>query len=83
MYSFSVQWYSMLRVLRPPDPLQEFLGPEAPKVPPRVSHGVSPQLENGRNTASTVLFRKRELTEFCAKLAEFYEKLGEFAWPRK
>ena len=26
-----------------------------------------------------VLLRKRELTEFCAKLGEFCEKLGEFA----
>ena len=34
---------------------------------------------NGRNTVSSVLFRKRELTEFCSKLGEFWEKLGEFA----
>ena len=37
-------------------------------------------LGNGRNTVSrVVLFRKRELTEFCGKLGEFCEKLGEFA----
>ena len=35
-------------------------------------------LGNGRNTVSRVLFRKRELTEFCGKLGEFCEKLGEF-----
>ena len=28
-------------------------------------------LGNGRNTVSRVLFRKRELTEFCLKLGEF------------
>ena len=27
---------------------------------------------------SRVLFRKRELTEFCAKLSETCEELGEF-----
>ena len=27
-----------------------------------------------------VLFRRRELTEFCGKLGEFCEKLGEFAF---
>ena len=32
---------------------------------------------NGRNTVSRVLFRRRELTEFCGKLGEFCEKLGE------
>ena len=37
------------------------------------------RLGNGRNTVSRVLFRKRELTEFCGKLGEFWEKLGEFA----
>ena len=36
-------------------------------------------LGNGRNTVSRVLSRKRELTEFCCKLGEFREKLGEFA----
>ena len=30
-------------------------------------------LLNGRNTVSRVLFRKRELTEFCGKLAELCE----------
>ena len=29
------------------------------------------------------LFRKRELTEICAKLAEFCQKLGEFALAHK
>ena len=38
---------------------------------------------NGRNTVSRVLFRKRELTEFCSKLGEFREKLGEFALAHK
>ena len=37
-------------------------------------------LGNGRNTVSRVLFRRRELTEFCGKLGEFCEKLGEFAF---
>ena len=37
-------------------------------------------LGNGRNTVSRVLFRKRELTEFCGKLGEFCQKLGEFAF---
>ena len=36
-------------------------------------------LGNGRNTVSRVLFRKKKLTEFCAELGEFWEKLGEFA----
>ena len=40
-------------------------------------------LGNGRNTVSSVLFRKRELTEFCGKLGEFCEKLGEFALAHK
>ena len=35
--------------------------------------------EIGRNTVSRVLFRKRELTEFCSKSGEFCEKLGELA----
>ena len=38
---------------------------------------------NGRNTDSRVLFRKRELTEFCGKLGEFCEKLGEFEFTHK
>ena len=38
---------------------------------------------NGRNTVSRVLFRKRELTEFCGKLSEFCEKLGEFLFTHK
>ena len=38
---------------------------------------------NGRNTVSGVLFRRRELTEFCGKLGEFCEKLGEFAFAHK
>ena len=36
-----------------------------------------------RATVSRVLFRKRELTEFCVKLAEFCEKLGEFVLAHK
>ena len=40
-------------------------------------------LGNGRNTVSRVLFRRRELTEFCGKLGEFCEKLGEFAFAHK
>ena len=37
-------------------------------------------LGNGQNTVmGGVLFWKSELTEFCAKLSEFYEKLAEFA----
>ena len=38
---------------------------------------------NGRNTVSGVLLRKRELTEFCGKLGEFHEKLGEFTLTHK
>ena len=38
---------------------------------------------NGWNTVSRVLFRKRELTEFCGKLGEFCQKLGEFAFAHK
>ena len=38
---------------------------------------------NGRNTVSRVLFRRRELTEFCGKLGDFCEKLGEFAISHK
>ena len=37
---------------------------------------------NGRNTVSRVLFRKRELTEFCGKLGRFCEELGEFVDPQ-
>ena len=37
-----------------------------------------PKVGKGRNTVSGVLFRKRELTEFCAKLGEFCKKLSEF-----
>ena len=40
-------------------------------------------ISNGRNTVSRVLFRKRELTEFLGKLAEFCNKLGEFAFAYK
>ena len=32
------------------------------------------------NTVLRALFRKRELTEFCSKLAEFCKKLGEVAF---
>ena len=39
-----------------------------------------PTLGNGRNTVSRVLFRRRELTEFCGKLGEFCDKLGESLW---
>ena len=42
-----------------------------------------PKLGNGRNTVSRVLFRKRELTEFCGKLGELCVKLGEFALAHK
>ena len=35
-------------------------------------------LGNKQNTVSWVLFRKRELTEFCGELGEFCEKLGKF-----
>ena len=45
--------------------------------------GSAPMLGNGRNTVSRVLFRKRELTEFCGKLGEFCEKLSEFAVTHK
>ena len=41
------------------------------------------KIGNGRNTVSRVLFRKRELTEFCGKLGEFCEKLDEFALAQK
>ena len=41
------------------------------------------QVGNGRNTVSRVLFRRRELTEFCGKLGEFREKLGEFCLAHK
>ena len=37
----------------------------------------------GRNTVSRVLFRRRELTEFCGKLGEFRVKLGEFVLAHK
>ena len=36
-----------------------------------------------RNAVSNVLFRERELTEFCGKLGEFCKKLGEFALAHK
>ena len=43
-----------------------------------------PMIGNGRNTVSRALFRKRELTEFCSKLGEFWEKkLDEFALAHK
>ena len=35
------------------------------------------------NTVSRVLFRERELTEFCGKLGEFPVKLGEFSLAHK
>ena len=47
--------------------------------PPRTLGRHCPQLGHGRNTVSRVLFRKRELTEFCGKLGEFCERLGELA----
>ena len=34
--------------------------------------------ENRQNSVLRVLFRKRELTEFCSKLPEFCKKLSEF-----
>ena len=42
-----------------------------------------PSIGIGRNTVSRVLFRRRELTEFCGKLGEFCQKLGEFAFAHK
>ena len=42
-----------------------------------------PKIGSGQNTVSRVLFRKRELTEFCGKLGEFCDKLGEFALAHK
>ena len=39
--------------------------------------------ETGGITVSRVLFRERELTEFCGKLGEFCEKLGEFCEKHK
>ena len=42
-----------------------------------------PKLGNGRNTVSRLPFRKRELTEFCAELAEFSEELSEVAFAHK
>ena len=41
------------------------------------------KIGNGRNTVSRVLFQKRALTEFCAKLGQFGEELGEFALAHK
>ena len=38
---------------------------------------------NRQNTVSRVLFRMRELTEFCGKRGEFCENLGEFALAHK
>ena len=43
----------------------------------------SRELGNGWNTVSRVLVRKRELTEFCGKLGEFWKKLGEFVMAHK
>ena len=40
-------------------------------------------LGNGQNALSRVLFRKRELAEFCGKLGEFCKKLDEFALAHK
>ena len=37
------------------------------------------KLAKGQNTVSRVLFRKREITEFCGKLGDFCQKLGELA----
>ena len=38
---------------------------------------------NGRTTVLRIVFRKRELTEFCAKFGEFCGKLGDFALAHK
>ena len=42
-------------------------------------------LRNGRNSCfnSRLLFRMRELTEFCGKLSEFGEELDEFTFTQK
>ena len=56
------------------------IGPGLKHLKLRVALG---NLGNGRNTVSRVLFRTRELTEFCGKLGEFCEKLGEFAFTHK
>ena len=37
-----------------------------------------PFMGNGQSTVSRVLFRKRKLTEFCAKLGKFCEGLDDF-----
>ena len=37
----------------------------------------------GQNTVLRALFRKRELTEFCAQLGESAKKVGEFALAHK
>ena len=52
-------------------------------VPWTSSTSVASLLGNGRNTVSRVLFRERELTEFCGKLGEFRVKFGEFALAHK
>ena len=44
-----------------------------------ISMGVGISESRKCNTVSRVLFRKRELTEYCGKLGEFCEKLGDFA----
>ena len=36
-----------------------------------------------RNAVFRVLFRKRELPDFCGKLGEFCERLGEFVLAHK
>ena len=50
---------------------------------PQKKAALRPQVGNGRNTLSRVLFREGELTEFCGELGEFGEKLGEFALAHK
>ena len=39
--------------------------------------------ENQAEYVSRILFRKRELTEFCGNLGEFGEELGEFAFTHR
>ena len=46
---------------------------------PNVFNHVCISSGNGRHTVSRALFQRRELTEFCGKLCEFCEKLGELA----
>ena len=64
-------------------PRRGFLGRCPSAVRPVFPVLVFQLIGNGRNTVSRVLFRKRELSEFCGKLGEFCEKPGEFALAHK